>query len=313
MGGMGGMGGGLGVSGSVISVTAGGRNALISNGSRNAGQSGRSGPRNGSGAGGSIKMGTGSWNEDEREAFVEGLHLYGRNWKMVASLVRTRTLPQIRSYAQKFLLKWKWVDSRWEANDGSGGSGVGADAEGGHVELPPGVFSSTSSAMADPGSQTLTPAELTLEGVQASVIEADTCAFAGGSFVAYIVEVEQVVASPVGGADRAAAGFGGSGGGGDGHAGAAAAGSERPASAAVSQPAAGARASGGVHESTAASSAAASSAAASSAAASSAAASSAAAEAGAKLQPSSHGSGANAGAGAAFGQRTTLRWRVKKR
>ena len=43
-----------------------------------------------------IKMRTGTWSQQEQAAFAQGLHRFGKNWKMVASLVQTRSLPQIR-------------------------------------------------------------------------------------------------------------------------------------------------------------------------------------------------------------------------
>jgi hypothetical protein len=41
-------------------------------------------------------MRTGTWSQQEQAAFAQGLHRFGKNWKMVASLVQTRSLPQIR-------------------------------------------------------------------------------------------------------------------------------------------------------------------------------------------------------------------------
>ena len=41
----------------------------------------------------------------EHEAFLQGLRLYGREWKRVAADIRTRTSAQIRSHAQKYFAK----------------------------------------------------------------------------------------------------------------------------------------------------------------------------------------------------------------
>ena len=48
---------------------------------------------------------TGRWSHDEHEAFLLGLKLYGRKWKKVASVVRTRTVMQCRTHAQKYFQK----------------------------------------------------------------------------------------------------------------------------------------------------------------------------------------------------------------
>ena len=52
---------------------------------------------------------TGRWKFKEHIQFLEGLDKYGVNWKKIRSLIKTRTLGQIRSHAQKFFLKLKQV------------------------------------------------------------------------------------------------------------------------------------------------------------------------------------------------------------
>ena len=49
----------------------------------------------------------GKWSEEEHNIFLEGLVLYGLKWKKFKNLIKTRTLNQIRSHAQKFYLKMK--------------------------------------------------------------------------------------------------------------------------------------------------------------------------------------------------------------
>jgi SHAQKYF class myb-like DNA-binding protein len=49
----------------------------------------------------------GRWNSDEHKRFIIGCLLYGNNWKKVEGYVQTRTSTQIRSHAQKFLIKLK--------------------------------------------------------------------------------------------------------------------------------------------------------------------------------------------------------------
>uniref|UniRef100_M4BP50 Uncharacterized protein n=1 Tax=Hyaloperonospora arabidopsidis (strain Emoy2) TaxID=559515 RepID=M4BP50_HYAAE len=47
----------------------------------------------------------GRWTKQEHAMFLEGLQRFGRSWKKIASLVHSRTLVQIRTHAQKYLLK----------------------------------------------------------------------------------------------------------------------------------------------------------------------------------------------------------------
>ena len=52
-------------------------------------------------------MNEGRWNEEENLRFLEGIYNYGNEWKDVKNYVRTRTSNQVRSHAQKFILKIK--------------------------------------------------------------------------------------------------------------------------------------------------------------------------------------------------------------
>lgn len=48
---------------------------------------------------------TGRWTQEEHEAFLAGLKIYGREWKKVSTKIPTRTSAQIRSHAQKYFAK----------------------------------------------------------------------------------------------------------------------------------------------------------------------------------------------------------------
>ncbi len=48
---------------------------------------------------------TGRWTKLEHSLFVKALHKYGKEWKKVAAMVRTRTVVQTRTHAQKFFQK----------------------------------------------------------------------------------------------------------------------------------------------------------------------------------------------------------------
>lgn len=48
---------------------------------------------------------TGRWTEEEHNAFLKGLEVYGKKWPEIASLVKSRTPTQCRTHAQKHFLK----------------------------------------------------------------------------------------------------------------------------------------------------------------------------------------------------------------
>ena len=49
----------------------------------------------------------GRWNDDEHIRFLEAINIYGNNWREVQKYVKTRSSNQVRSHAQKFILKLK--------------------------------------------------------------------------------------------------------------------------------------------------------------------------------------------------------------
>ena len=53
----------------------------------------------------SSKVG-GRWTEAEHRRFLEGIRLFGRDWRQIeAHIGGTRTCSQIRSHAQKYFLR----------------------------------------------------------------------------------------------------------------------------------------------------------------------------------------------------------------
>ena len=49
----------------------------------------------------------GRWSKEEHDLFLKGLGIYGPKWKKFKNLIKSRTLTQVRSHAQKFYLKMK--------------------------------------------------------------------------------------------------------------------------------------------------------------------------------------------------------------
>jgi len=70
---------------------------------------------------------TGRWTREEHEAFLLALQLYGKEWKKVAAKVKTRTVVQTRTHAQKYFQKLqKGLENEM---DGADGVEVGTIAE----------------------------------------------------------------------------------------------------------------------------------------------------------------------------------------
>ena len=49
----------------------------------------------------------GRWTKEEQSRFAEAVHKYGNDWKNIQIYVDTRNITQVRSHAQKFLMKLK--------------------------------------------------------------------------------------------------------------------------------------------------------------------------------------------------------------
>jgi len=47
----------------------------------------------------------GRWSQEEHEVFLEGLESFGKQWKVIAGLIGTRTVVQVRTHAQKYFQK----------------------------------------------------------------------------------------------------------------------------------------------------------------------------------------------------------------
>ena len=54
---------------------------------------------------------TGRWTKTEHELFLQGLREFGKDWKQIGSLIKTRTVVQIRTHAQKYFLATKKNES----------------------------------------------------------------------------------------------------------------------------------------------------------------------------------------------------------
>ena len=48
---------------------------------------------------------TGRWSKEEHDVFLSALQLYGKDWKKIAADVKTRTVVQTRTHAQKYFMK----------------------------------------------------------------------------------------------------------------------------------------------------------------------------------------------------------------
>lgn len=66
---------------------------------------------------------TGRWTREEHLAFIKGLEMYGKGWKKIAGLIKTRTVVQIRTHAQKYFLKLAKARQNSEAANNPDGKG----------------------------------------------------------------------------------------------------------------------------------------------------------------------------------------------
>lgn len=53
------------------------------------------------------KFNTGRWSLEEHKRFIEAILQYGNDWRLVQSLIGSRSSSQARSHAQKFFMKIK--------------------------------------------------------------------------------------------------------------------------------------------------------------------------------------------------------------
>lgn len=52
-----------------------------------------------------VQENTGRWTREEHHMFLKGLEMHGKGWKKIAAFIKTRTVVQIRTHAQKYFLK----------------------------------------------------------------------------------------------------------------------------------------------------------------------------------------------------------------
>ena len=57
-------------------------------------------------------LNVGSWKSEEHKKFLEGIEIYGRDWKKVSTHVKTRSTAQCRSHAQKYFIKLERLRER---------------------------------------------------------------------------------------------------------------------------------------------------------------------------------------------------------
>jgi SHAQKYF class myb-like DNA-binding protein len=60
---------------------------------------------------------TGRWTAEEHRLFLLGLEQHGKGWKKIASLIKSRTVVQIRTHAQKYFQKLAKARQNGEEGD----------------------------------------------------------------------------------------------------------------------------------------------------------------------------------------------------
>lgn len=61
---------------------------------------------------------TGRWTAEEHRLFLQGLDQHGKGWKKIASLIKSRTVVQIRTHAQKYFQKLAKARQNGEVTEG---------------------------------------------------------------------------------------------------------------------------------------------------------------------------------------------------
>jgi SHAQKYF class myb-like DNA-binding protein len=84
-----------------------------------------------SGALGAAGENTGRWTAEEHRLFLQGLEQHGKGWKKIASLIKSRTVVQIRTHAQKYFQKLTKARQNGEEGD------VAMEGRGGTATVPP--------------------------------------------------------------------------------------------------------------------------------------------------------------------------------
>ena len=63
-----------------------------------------------------VNENTGRWTREEHHMFLKGLEMHGKGWKKIAAFIKTRTVVQIRTHAQKYFLKLQKARQGNESN-----------------------------------------------------------------------------------------------------------------------------------------------------------------------------------------------------
>ena len=83
---------------------------------------------------------TGRWTAEEHNLFLRGLEQHGKGWKKIASLIKSRTVVQIRTHAQKYFQKL--AKARQNGEEGE----ISMEGRGGTAAVPTVSTSATQSS-----------------------------------------------------------------------------------------------------------------------------------------------------------------------
>jgi len=79
---------------------------------------------------GALGENTGRWTGEEHRLFLQGLEQHGKGWKKIASLIKSRTVVQIRTHAQKYFQKLSKARQNGEEGE------VSMEGRGGPTSVP---------------------------------------------------------------------------------------------------------------------------------------------------------------------------------
>lgn len=61
-----------------------------------------------------LKENTGRWSSEEHKVFLKGLNEHGKQWKKIAVMIKTRSVVQVRTHAQKYFQKLSKAEKKGE-------------------------------------------------------------------------------------------------------------------------------------------------------------------------------------------------------
>ena len=59
-----------------------------------------------------VFIAAGRWTQEEHDLFLKGLKIYNKQWKSIADMIKSRTVVQIRTHAQKYFQRLQKIENQ---------------------------------------------------------------------------------------------------------------------------------------------------------------------------------------------------------